>query len=125
MAKITFNSKNYELNKKTMSIATLQQAMYDAEKITEQYEKEYDFAKAVINDDDFLDIFGTYELNEIDLDDLTLVCNMIDDAYKEKIYEDQRKKAERLINSNNKAIEKVIEAGKSVKNITDATKINK
>lgn len=115
MAKITINSKTYELKKKTMQIAKKIEEMFSAQSLIEQYEKQFEFVELILKEEEIVEIFGSNNIDDIDLDELTLVCNMANDSYKEKINEQQKRSAEKL--SNNRAIDKIIEAGKSLENI--------
>lgn len=123
MAKIVYNSKTYELNKKTLEMAKIQEEMFNADSMVVQYEKQFDFLSMVFPTDAIKEMFGTDDLNEIDLDELTLVCNMVNDAYKEKIYDQQRKQAEKI--AKNMAIDKIIETGKSVNSINQLAEVAK
>lgn len=115
MASFVYNGETIELKTKTLNIAKKQDLMMNAITLEEEYRRQYEFALEVLGYDTFKSIFGTDNINDIDLSELTFVCNEIDDAYMEKIYEQQRNKSERI--ASNKAVEKLIQAGNSVKSL--------
>lgn len=120
MASFIYDGEEIILTPKNMAIAKKQDLMMKAQGIEESYKRQYDFALEVLGVETFNQIFKSDNINEIDLSELTLVCNEINDAYMERIYEQQRMKSEKL--ASNKAIDKIIQAGNSVQAIEKYSK---
>lgn len=124
MASFIYNGKNYELPKKTMNVVEKEDYMHTASKtLQEAYRKQFEFLQAVLNEDSIKEIFGTDDIMNIDLTEVTYVCNLINDAYLEKINKHNLEKAERI--SSNKSVEKLINVGNSIKNIERYQEKNK
>lgn len=109
---LNYDGNTYELAKKTLAIAKKEDLMARATTLEDAYRKQFDYAMEVLGDESFKKIFGSNNLNDIDLVLLTYICNEIDTAYMERINEQQRLKSEKL--ASNKAVDKIIQAGKSI-----------
>jgi len=118
MATLFYNGKRYDLPKKTMAIVEKEDLMHTkSASLVEAYQKQFDYIKALFSEEVINDIFGTSDLDEIDMTELTLVCNMVHSAYMQKIVEHQKKESEMM--ANNKALEKIISVGKSVEKMME------
>ena len=124
MATLRYNGKQYELAKNTLAIVSLEDAMHTkSASLEEAYRKQFDYVCAVLKEEDRSTIFGTKEFEEMDLNELTLICNMISDAYMEKINAQRKEASEKL--ANNKAVDKIISAGNSVDKLLRAVESQK
>lgn len=115
-----YNGNDIELPKKTLSLVKKEDAMHRASTLEDAYRKQYDYAIAVLGKDNFQEIFGTTDINDIDLTELTFVINLIDECYLEKVNQQNIERATKMID--NKAIDKLIATGESVKNIDAMSK---
>ncbi len=123
MATIYFNGVEIELPKKTMAIAKKEDLMHKAQTREEAYRRQYDYAKGILGSQ-FIEVFESEDINEIDLVDLTCICNAIQEGFKQKLYEQQKQQANEA--ANNAAIDKIIKVGESIAKIDDtASKYHK
>lgn len=112
MASFEFNGEYYELPKKTLAIVKKEDLLYKNNKSLEDaYKKQFDYVNTVLGAENVEKIFESTDINDIDLSLLTYICNEIDNAYMEKIYDQQRNLAEKLVN--NKAVDKAIKFGET------------
>lgn len=124
MDKITYNGKTYELPKKTMAIVQKEDAMYTkSASLAEQYMKQFEYAYAVLGEENIVEILGSSDVNEVDLSEITLLCNMIDEAYMKKINDQNIKRAEKMLG--NKAVSQIISAGNAAGKIANASRYSK
>ena len=117
MTTIYFNGVEIALPKKTMAIAKKEDYMFQAPNREEAYKRQYDYCKMILGSR-FAEVFGSEDINEIDLVDLTCLCNVIEDGFKQKIYELQKQQANEA--ANNAAVDKIIKVGESISKIDKA-----
>lgn len=116
MAKIIYNGKKYDLPKKTMAITDFEDAMRTpSATLKEAYTKQFDFLKSVLNDENIEEMLGSSDLLDVDVTEVTLLCNMIDDAYNEKIVKQQVDHANKVMSQ--KAIENTIKFANSAEKL--------
>lgn len=83
---VIFNGKSYDLPKKTMQIWEELDSIYklDANKGISnrvKYEKMVQFVKKLVGADNTIEIYGTDNLEKMDLNDIVLSVRKIKDAY--------------------------------------------
>lgn len=104
-----YNDKSYDLRKKLIPVMQkLNNVIEIDNSICSEEEKSksiLDFICEVIEKKSVIDIFGTDDLNEIDLSELAIIFLMIKDAYDEPINEYHAKKQSQVLN--NDFIEKI------------------
>lgn len=121
MANLIYKSKKYELPAKTMAIVEAEETMHmSSQSLVETYTKQFDFLKAIFDDEKIIELLGSTDINCIDLTEVTLLCNMIDSAYMEKINKQSMEEAAKIANSD--SVNKLIEAGKSIDKVMKANK---
>ena len=87
---VIVNGQSYDLPKKTMKVAEDIDKLLKADTDTkialkDKYKKQFDFIRNLIGDDNSKEIFGTDDINEIDLPEITLAVKKIMDAYDKPI----------------------------------------
>lgn len=113
MASFTHKSKKYELPAKTLKLVEAEDVMLtDSKTLMESYTKQFEYLKALFDDEKLVELFGTSDINEVDLTEVVVVNNLIDDAYMEKINKQKLEEMEKLTNSS--AVEKAIKLGNAV-----------
>ena len=114
MATLTYKNKKYELPAKSIPIIEAEETMHsDSQGLVEEYLKQLDFLKVVFDDETLIELLGSVDANVIDFTEVTLLCNMIDSAYMEKIQKQQMSDLDRIANS--VSVNKIIKASESVK----------
>ena len=112
MTCINYNGKEYILPKRTMKVVEAEDMMRTpSNTLKEAYAKQFDYLKKVFDEKDLSSMLGSLDINEVDLAEVTLICNMVDSAYIERINKQQLDKANQLLN--NKAFNKTIQFAES------------
>ena len=114
---VIVNGQSYDLPKKTMKVAEEIDKLLKADTDTkialkDKYKKQYDFIRSLIGTDNSKEIFGTDDINEIDLPEITLTVKKIIDAYDKPINDYSMEKTVDRING--LPVDKLIELSKVV-----------
>lgn len=118
---VIVNDRSYDLPKKTISVVekidnVLKVDSLKGCSIKQKFEKLHSFVKEVVGDDNAKDMFGSDDIAEIDLSEVTLAVKKIIDAYEKPIIdydsEKNRMKLEGL------PIEKIISVAKAAEKIS-------
>lgn len=118
---VIVNDRSYDLPKKTISVVekidnVLKVDSLKGCSIKQKFEKLHSFVKEVVGDDNAKDMFGSDDIAEIDLSEVTLAVKKIIDAYDKPIVdydsEKSRMKLEGL------PIEKIISVAKAAEKIS-------
>lgn len=118
---VIVNDRSYDLPKKTISVVekidnVLKVDSLKGCSIKQKFEKLHSFVKEVVGDDNAKDMFGSDDIAEIDLSEVTLAVKKIIDAYDKPIIdydsEKSRMKLEGL------PIEKIISVAKAAEKIS-------
>lgn len=113
MASFSYNGETYELPKKTLAIVRKEDAMVKpVNSLEERYKKQYDYAITVLGEENFKKIFESDSFNEIDFSLLTFICNEIDTAYMQIIYDQQKELQDNLMSG--KGVDRAIKLGNSM-----------
>lgn len=121
MALLNYEGKEYELKQKSLSIVRKEDLMYKQTTLEETYRKQFDYVLACLGNEQTEEILGSTVLNDnVDLIELTYICNAIDSAYNEKLNQQQIETAEKALSS--KAFDKVIKLGNSTENLAKLAK---
>lgn len=119
MATLTYKSKRYELPAKTMKIVIAEEEMHNVSTMIEAYTKQFEYLQTLFDDEKIIEMLGTNDIEKVDFSEVTLVCNMVDSAYMEKINEQKMKEAEAIANS-----QTVTKFNETMKNYDKAQKAN-
>lgn len=121
MAILNYKNKKYELPVKNISIVEAEENMHTKSSgLVETYLKQFDFLKLLFDEETLTELLGSADVNVVDLTEVTLLCNMIDSAYMEKINKQSMEEAVKIANS--ESVNKLIEAGKAIEKVTKANK---
>lgn len=71
----------------------------ESSSLVEAYTKHFDYLKVLFDEETFIEIFGTDDINGVDMTEIVLVSNMVDSAYMQKINEQKMKEANEMANS--------------------------
>jgi len=85
MDTMIYNGAEYQLAKNTMKIARLIDRAEKSASIADAYTNELEFVKAALGEDVAKDIFGTLNIEEVDLTELVLVYNAATAGYEARI----------------------------------------
>lgn len=120
---IDISGNSYDLPKKTLKISKMIDEAYKSTVSEESYKKQYKFVCEVLGPDVANKMLDGTSINDIALDDLTIVFKGIENAYLKSVNEfNANLEAETL---NNPAINKIIEMSKSIENINKIAEHNK
>lgn len=121
MALLNYEGKEYELKQKSLSIVRKEDLMYKQTTLEDTYRKQFDYVLACLGSEQAEEILGSTVLNDnVDLIELTYICNAIDSAYNEKLNQQQIETAEKALSS--KAFDKVIKLGNSTESLAKLAK---
>lgn len=89
---IIVEGRSYDLPKKTLTVMQSMEDVFKADNndslsISQKYKKVHNFVKSIIGDESSKEIFGTDDINDMDLSELTLTLKKIKDAYEKPIKE--------------------------------------
>ena len=87
---VILNEKSYDLPKKTMRVMEKMEAVIknDQKKtigLRDKFRAAHDFVSECLGKENAKEVFGTDDLDEMDLSDITLAFNMIHDAYEDPV----------------------------------------
>lgn len=99
MSKAIYKGKEYALATKTMAIARMIEAIEHAPTVIDVYEKQWEFIAAVLGADVVRDIFGTADIEAVDLNLVTGVYNSIIAGYDREIMLQRRQQEAELLNT--------------------------
>ena len=124
---VIINTRSYDLPKKTLNVVEKIDEIMKVDtvkglSVRQKFEKLHDFTKAIMGEENAREAFGTDNLSEMDLAELTLAVRNIIDAYEKPIsdYETQKamKKFDAIpmkkIDSISKMVEMSAKAGNNV-----------
>lgn len=121
MVLLNYEGKEYELKQKSLSIVRKEDLMYKQTTLEDTYRKQFDYVLACLGSEQTEEVLGSTVLNDsVDLIELTYICNAIDNAYNEKLNQQQIETAEKALSS--KAFDKVIKLGNSTENLAKLAK---
>ena len=93
---VIFNRKSYDLPKKTMAIWEDLDSIFKLDSTNlpnrEKYKKMIEFIAKLVGQEAIEEIFGTEELDEMDLNDITLAIFKVRDAYENPLANYQTEK---------------------------------
>ncbi len=115
MDKMIYNGKEYELAEFKMNIARLVEAAEQSESMYGAYKAELELVTAAVGQESVVEIFGTSDLEEIDLAALVVVYNLIVEGYEKRISDLEQKKTD-------KAMGDIRELAGNIRAIESATK---
>ena len=115
---VIINGQSYDLPKKTIKVAEDIDKLVKADTdiriaLKDKYIKQHDFIKNLIGEDNSKEIFGTDNINEIDLPEITLTVKKIIDAYDKPITDYEIEKSRDRISE--LPLDKVIELARVAK----------
>lgn len=94
---VIFNHKSYDLPKKTMAIWEDLDLIFKLDSTNlpnrEKYKKMIEFIAKLVGQEAIEEIFGTEELDEMDLNDITLAIFKVRDAYENPLANYQAEKS--------------------------------
>lgn len=101
---IIVNGRSYDLPPKTLNIADRLDEVLKVDSIKglslrQKYEKLHSFIGELVGNDNLKEMFGSDKLEEIDLSELTLIINMVVDAYDKPINDYNVQKTRDRLNS--------------------------
>lgn len=94
---IIVNNKNYDLPKKTVTVMSRMDEVMKVDltqglSVRQKYEKLHGFMKELVGEGKCKEMFGSDNLDEIDLSELTLAVKMVIDAYEKPVTDYDREK---------------------------------
>ncbi|MBQ7067051.1 MAG: hypothetical protein IJN92_09570 [Lachnospiraceae bacterium] len=125
---IIVNNRSYDLPKKTLALAEKLDSVLKVDSVKgytvrQKYQKLHDFMKELVGEDNAAEMFGSEDLSEIDLSELTLAVRKVVDAYDKPVadysMEKNREKIESL------PIEKLISVTKAAQAVSNAEMMKK
>lgn len=119
---IIINGRSYDLPKKTLAVVEkLDEALkVDSVKgysLRQKFEKLHTFVKGLVGEENAKEIFGSDNLSEIDLSEITLTVKMIMDAYEKPINDYDMEK--RTASLNNLPIDKIVSISKAAQSVAN------
>ena len=101
---IIVGGQSYDLPKKTMAVVSDLDDVLKVDSnaklgIKQKYEKLHNFMKHLVGDENAKDMFGSDNLNEIDLSELTIAVKKVVDAYDKPVAEYDAEKNEALFDT--------------------------
>lgn len=125
---IIVNSKSYDLPPKTLKVAEKLDEVLKVDSIKgltvrQKFEKLHRFIMDLVGEEQAAEIFGSSNLAEIDLSELTIAMKKIVDAYDKPIDDyDAQKTKDKL---NDIPIERIISMTKAAQSMANAQMLNK
>lgn len=119
---IIVNGKSYDLPKKTISVMSAldEVSRVDENKnldLSQKYDRCHRFMKDILGEESCKEIFGSENLDEIDLSEITLAVNKVIDAYEKPVNDyNQEKNMSKL---NGVPFEKIIALSKAADKMND------
>ena len=119
---IIVNGQSYDLPKKTIVVMSELDEVLKVDSntklsIKQKYEKIHAFIKNLVGYESAKEIFGSDDLNEIDLSELTITIKKVVDAYDSPVKEyDEKKRMERL---NGLPIDKILSVANAAEKIVN------
>ena len=114
---IIVDNRSYDLPKKTVAVMEKLDEVLKVDSvrgysIRQKFEKLHSFVKELVGDEAAKEMFGSDNLSEIDLSDVTLAVKKIVDAYEKPINDYDTAKSSGALDA--MPIEKIISLGKAV-----------
>lgn len=125
---IITNGRSYDLPKKTLAVVEKIDNVLKVDEtkglsVRQKFEKLHSFVKEMVGEDNATEMFGSSNLSEIDLSEVTLATRKIIDAYEKPISdynaEMQREKLDAL------PIDKIISMTKAAQTVANAQMMKK
>ena len=113
---IIVENKSYDLPKKTISVMSALDEVTKVDSnnnlsVRQKFEKLHKFMKDTVGEENCREIFGSEQLDEIDLSELTLAVNKVIDAYEKPVADYHREK--NMDKLNDIPLEKIISITKA------------
>lgn len=125
---IIVNGRSYDLPKKTMAVVEKMDEVLKIDSVKglsvkQKFEKLHGFVKGLAGEEQAAEMFGSADLAEIDLSELTLAVKKIVDAYDKPISDyDAEKSLQRL---NQLPIDKILSMTKAAQSMANAQALQK
>lgn len=119
---IIINGRSYDLPKKTVAVMEKLDEVLKVDSVKgftvkQRFEKLHTFIKGLVGEENAVEMFGSDNLSEIDLSELTLAVKKVVDAYDKPIADyDAEKSAQKL---NGLPIDKIVSLSKAAQSITN------
>lgn len=125
---IIVKGRSYDLPKKTIMVMEDVDTVLKVDSIVgltvrQKYEKLHVFMKNLVGSDGCQEMFGTDNLSEIDLSDLTIAVKMVVDAYDKPVVEYEMEKSRRKLD--NLPFEKITSIANAAQSISNAGAMKK
>ena len=125
---VIVNECSYELPKKTIAVMEKLDEALKADQtkgltVKQKYEKLHSFVKDIVGYENAKEMFGSDNISEIDLSDLTLAVMKIHASYEKPISDYQEEERNRKLNS--LPIEKISSISKAVQSVNTMKGVSK
>lgn len=124
---IIVNGQSYDLPKKTIQVVEKLDDVLRVDstnlKVKQKFEKLHAFVKGIVGEDAAKEMFGSDDLSEIDLSELTITVKKINDAYEAPVNEYSSDRMSCALD--NLPIDKVVQMSKMIESMSAMTKGNK
>ena len=121
---IIINDRSYDLPKKSLSVVERLDAVLKVDStnipVRQKFEKLHSFIKGLVGDEAAKEMFGSENLSEIDLSELTLAVRKVVDAYDKPIRDYDAEKSARAFDG--LPIDKIVSMAKATEKMVNVTK---
>lgn len=119
---IIINGQSYDLPKKTVSVMekmdeVLKVDLVKGYTVRQKFEKLHGFIKGIVGDENAKEMFGSDDIAEIDMSELTLTVKKIVDAYDKPITDYDAEKSRNKLNE--LPVEKIISIAKAAEKMAN------
>lgn len=125
---IIVNGRSYDLPKKTMAVVEKMDEVLRIDSVRglsvkQKFEKLHGFVKNLVGEEQAAEMFGSSDLSEIDLSELTLAVKKVVDAYDKPVSDyDAEKSVQKL---NKLPIEQIVSMTKAAQTMANAQMLQK
>ncbi len=125
---IIVGGKSYDLPKKTVAVMEKMDEVLKVDSVKgltvrQKYEKLHDFVKDVVGEENAAEMYGSKNITEIDVSDLTLTVRKIVDAYEKPIVDYDAEKNRKAFDA--LPIEKIVSMSKAAQSMANAQMMKK
>ena len=125
---IIMNGRSYELPKKTMTVVEKLDGALRVDSVTglsvrQKFEKLHKAVKEIVGEEQAEEMFGSSNLSEIDLSEVSLAVLKINEAYEKPISDYQAEQMKEKIGSI--PMDKIVSMSKAAQTIANAQVLNK
>lgn len=125
---IIVGGKSYDLPKKTVAVMEKMDEVLKVDSVKgltvrQKYEKLHDFVKDVVGEENAAEMYGSKNITEIDVSDLTLTVRKIVDAYEKPIADYDAEKNRKAFDA--LPIEKIVSMSKAAQSMANAQMMKK